>query len=83
MSKTKSSKTLTVRLSPELYSAAQDTARIKKISLNALLQESLAAAVRASEEQARYDGYTTLGRDAENCRMDYVETAQREVMLSE
>jgi hypothetical protein len=56
---------------------------MKNISLNALMQESLAATVRASEEQARYDGYTRLGQDKANCDLRYAEVAQSEVMLSE
>lgn len=81
MSTTKASRTLTVRLSPQLYSAAQDLASKKHVSLNALMQESLTEAIRAAEEKIRYDGYTMLGQDSENCDLGYAEAAQGEVML--
>jgi hypothetical protein len=74
-------KTLTVRLTPELYSAAQRAAKQRAVSLNTLLQESLAAALRSAEEQQRYDDYTLLGQDAEMCDVEYAAHAQAEVML--
>jgi len=79
--KTLPSKTLTVRLTGELYSAAQEIARQNEISLNALLTESLAAAVRASEEQIRYNQYSLLGEDIGSCNVEYAIHAQAEVML--
>jgi hypothetical protein len=79
--KTLPSKTLTVRLTGELYSAAQEIARQNQTSLNALLTESLAAAVRAAEEQVRYKEYSLLGEDIESCDVEYAIHAQAEVML--
>ena len=73
-------KTLTIRLSPQLYKAVHDLAQERQQSLNAFLQESLTDAVKASEERARFEGYTLLGQDAE-CEVAYATTAQAEVML--
>ena len=75
------SKSLTVRLPSELYEAAAGVARKQAISLNALMQKSLAAAVRVEEEKARYDAYTQLAQDAEECDVEYAIHAQAEVML--
>ena len=77
----KNSKTLTLRLSPQMYSAAQEVARHKRMSLNALMQESLAQSIRVAEEQARYDGYTLLGSDLDGSDLDFAASAQAEVML--
>src|SRR5436190_23971924 len=74
-------KSLTVRLTPELYTAASQLARKRSVSLNTLMQESLAAIVRAAEEQARYDAYTLLAQDVEGCDTEYAIHAQAEVML--
>ena len=74
------SKSLTVRITPELYSAASNLARKRAVSLNTLMQESLAAIVRAAEEQARYDAYTLLAQDVEGCDAEYAIHAQSEVM---
>ena len=68
-------KTLTIRLSPQLYKAVQDLAQKRQQSLNAFLQESLSDAVKANEEQARFEGYALLGQDAE-CEVAYATTAQ-------
>ncbi len=81
MPRTATSKTLTVRLNPELYSAAQGFARQRNLSLNALLQESLIATLNAAEEKGRYNDYSLLGQDAE-CETEYAIHAQAEVMLS-
>ncbi|MBT9583241.1 hypothetical protein IV102_07820 [bacterium] len=53
------------------------------MSLNALMQESLAQAIRVAEEQARYEGYTLLGKDLESCDLDFAAAAQAEVMLGD
>ena len=66
-----------------MYSAAQEVARHKRMSLNALMQESLAQAIRVAEEQARYEGYTLLGKDLESCDLDFAAAAQAEVMLGD
>ena len=76
------SKVLTVRLPFELYSAAQEIARQRDVSLNSLMQESLLAAIRTAEEQTLYNDYTTLGQDTKMCDVEYAIHAQAEVMLS-
>lgn len=65
MSKIMTPKTLTIRLNPELYSAVQNMAQRRAMSLNNFLQEGLAAAVRADEESQRYHDYSLLGQEAE------------------
>jgi hypothetical protein len=80
---TLAAKTLTVRLPPELYSAAQKVARRRDLSLNALLQESLIATIRVAEEEARYEEYSLLGQDRPLCDVDYAIHAQAEVMLGD
>ena len=73
-------KSLTVRLTPEIYQAAADIARERSISMNTLISESLLAEIEAADERARYDDYTLLGQDPE-CNVDYALEAQAEVML--
>jgi len=77
------SKTLTVRLDCELYSAAQKIAQQRHVSLNALVQLSLEETLRAAEERARYDAYTLLGQDKDECDVEYAIHAQSEVMLGD
>lgn len=74
-------KTLTLRLTSELYSAAQTVARRRAISLNTFLQESLALTLRAEEERQRYEDYSLLGQEPEMCEVEYAIPAQAEVML--
>ena len=74
-------KTLTLRLTPDLYFAAQRVARRRAVSLNTLLQESLASTLRAEEERQRYEDYSLLGQEAEICEAEYAIHAQAEVML--
>ena len=83
MSEAAVSKTLTVRIAPELYEAALHIAQQRRVSLNALLQQSLAAAVRSAEEEARYEEYSLLGSDLDESDLDYAIHAQAEVMLSD
>ncbi len=81
MPETVAPKTLTLRLSPELYSAAQAVARRRAMSLNALLQQSLALLLRAEEERQRFEEYSQLGQHPETCEVEYAIHAQAEVML--
>ena len=82
MGETKS-KTLTIRLTPHLFEAAQDVAKRRDVSLNALVSESLEAAIRYSQERARFEEYTLLGQDMEGCDVTYALAAQTEVMTSD
>lgn len=68
---------------PQLVSGPKNFARHKRMSLNALMQESLAQAIRVAEEQARYEGYTLLGKDLDSCDLDFAAAAQAEVMLGD
>ena len=81
MPETAAQRTLTLRLSPELYSAAQTVARRRAISLNALLQRSLMLLLSAEEERTRFEEYTQLGQNPETCEVEYAVHAQAEVML--
>ncbi len=81
MPQTLASKTLTLRLTPELYSAVQTVAQQRAISLNTLLQESLASMLREEEERQRYKDYSLLGQEPEICDVEYAVPAQAEVML--
>ena len=82
MSETKS-KTLTIRLTPHLFEAARDVAKRRDVSLNALVSESLEAAIRDAQERARFEEYTLLGQDVEGCDVTYALAAQTEVMTSD
>jgi hypothetical protein len=77
------SKILTISLSPELYSQAHELARLSELSLNGLVQHSLLATIRESNEKARYAGYTMLGEDVNGCDISYAVQAQAEVMLGD
>ena len=83
MMSSSATRTLTVRLKPEIYAAAAEIARERQSSLNALVQEGLLAMVRDAEARARYDAYTLLGADTEGCDVDYALVAQSEVVLTD
>ncbi len=72
---------MTVRLSPEMHREAAEAARRRGTTLSALIRQSLAATIEADDYQARYDGYTLLGQDMEECNVDYARHAQAEVVL--
>ncbi len=74
---------LTVRLEPDLYRAASDLARKRKQSLNALVQDSLARALRQQEDQELYEAFERLGENPAACDVEYAFGAQSEVVLRE
>ncbi len=74
-------KPMTVRLSADLYRAGSELARRRKISMNALVQESLAVLVRAEEEKRFRDSFTLLGEDAAEAGVDFAFAAQSHVVL--
>ena len=76
-------KSLTLRLPPDLYASGQSIAKDRRISLNALLQESLAATVRAEQQRRLFDDFTQLGEDAAACDVEYAFPAAAEVFLVE
>ncbi len=75
------SRTLTLRLRPDLYEAAVRLAKKRHISLNALVQESLARAIKAAEEQELYEACEYLGQFLDEIDVEYAHAAQAEVAL--
>lgn len=75
--------TISVRLPEELHRKSREIAKRRNLSLNTLVQESLAAAIQAEEDLLFYESFTLLGQDAEMCDVEYALPAQREVMLRE
>ena len=74
-------KRLTVRLSPDLYEAAANLSKKRRLSLNALVQESLARAVKEAEDQEMYEAAELLGQFPSECGVEYAHAAQAEVAL--
>lgn len=74
-------KSLTVRLRPTLYEAATSLAKRRRLSLNALIQESLEEILRIEEEREMYEAATLLGEDPDECDVEYAFAAQAEVAL--
>lgn len=75
-------KSLTLRLPPELYFSSQQVAQERQMSLNALIQQSLAEFVRAERQRRLFDDFTLLGEDTEACDMEHALPAIREVVLA-
>ena len=70
----------TVRLPRKLYRASSAAARRRKMSLNRLVQESLATAIRAEEDRELYEAFERFAQDPESS-VEYAFEAQREVVL--
>jgi predicted transcriptional regulator len=73
-------KAFTVRLPADLYHTSSDLARRRQVSLNTLIQEALAAILKAEEEARLYDEFGQLGEDAEEADVEYALAAQWEVL---
>lgn len=73
-------KSLTLRLSPDIYAALASVAQNRSLSVSALVKQNLETLIRAEEEKSRYDAYTLLGQDIEGCDVEYAIHAQSEVM---
>lgn len=73
-------KALTVRLPADLYHTSSELARRRKVSLNTLIQEGLAAILNAEEEARLYEAFGELGEDAEGADVEYALPAQWEVL---
>jgi hypothetical protein len=71
----------TVRLPRKLYRASSAAAKRRKVSLNRLVQESLAAAIRAEDDKRLYEEFTLLGQDKELTDVEYAFEAEQEVVL--
>lgn len=76
-------KALTLRLPPPLYESSHQIAQERHISLNALIQESLQATVRAEQQRRLYADFTALGEDTEGSTVEYAIAAQHEVVSSD
>lgn len=75
-----SGKALTVRLPPELYTASRKVAESRHISINALVQESLTAAVKVAEELRLYEAFTEIGQDMTDNDVEFAREAQWEAI---
>jgi hypothetical protein len=78
---TKADKSLTVRLPQDLYESATELAKKRCLSLNALIQQSLAAVVKEEEDRELYEAFELLGQYPEECDVEYAFAAQAEVVL--
>ncbi len=76
-------KSLTLRLPPDLYLNGRQVAKERNMSLNALIQESLAATVRAEQQRQLFDDFTLLAEDADACDVSFAFPAAVEVILSD
>lgn len=76
-------KSMTLRLPPDLYASGQRIAQERRMSLNALLQESLAATVRAEQQRKLFEGFTLLGDNTDACDVEYAFPAAAEVVLAD
>jgi|GEM_PF-1389979 len=74
-------KTLTVRLDPKLYEAATRLSKKRRLSLNALLQESLQRLLKEAEDRELFEAAELLGQFPEECDVEYAFAAQSEVAL--
>ena len=72
---------LTVRLRPDLYEAAMRLAKRRSSSLNTLIQETLAEAIKEEEDRELYEAFELLGQFPEECDVEYAHAAQAEVAL--
>ncbi|HLV78725.1 MAG TPA: hypothetical protein VKT32_00545 [Chthonomonadaceae bacterium] len=74
--------TSSVRIAEDIYREAEQIARRRNISFNALVQEALKKEIEAAQDREMYEAATLLGQDAEMCDVDYAFAAQAEVALS-
>jgi predicted transcriptional regulator len=73
-------KPLTVRLPADLYDRSTEVAKRRRLSMNALIQEGLAAIMREEEYQRLYDAFGELGEDLEEADVAFAAHAQWEVV---
>ncbi len=76
-------RSLTVRLPEPLYLASVELAERRGKSLNALVQEALAALAREEEHRRLYDEFSLIAEDAGECDVEFAMPAQSEVVLSD
>ncbi len=75
-------KPLTVRLPGEVYGAASEVAKRRRVSMNRLIQESLQAALRQDEQARLYEAFGVVGADAAESDVEFAFDTQREVVAS-
>jgi hypothetical protein len=75
------SRSFTARLRPDVYEAATALAKRQNVSLNALVQDSLAQAIRDAEDREMYEAAELLGHHPDDCNIEYAFAAQAEVAL--
>src|SRR5262249_55011685 len=75
-----STKALTVRLPADLYQTSSELARRRQVSLNTLIQQALAAILKAEGEARLYEAFGELGEDAEEADVEYALPAQWEIL---
>src|SRR5438552_16737111 len=80
---TKTPKSLTVRLAPTVYEESIKVARRRRLSLNALIQESLRRAIAEERALEMFDAATILGSDPEESDVEFALAAQAEVVFSD
>ncbi len=68
-------KTLTLRLPDDLYSVGTAAASRRKMSMNTLVCESLAAYLKEEEEQQLFEAFTLAGK-AEDADVEFAFEAQ-------
>jgi hypothetical protein len=83
MARLPNTKSFTVRIAPELYEASTGLAHKRCLSLNALIQECLATAVKVEEDREMYEAAEILGQDKDACDVEYAFAAQSEVVLDD
>jgi len=81
LSQTATVKSFTVRMAPEIYEAFTELASKRCMSLNALIQDCLASAIKVEEDREMYNAAEILSLDIEECSVEYAFAAQSEVAL--
>jgi hypothetical protein len=83
MKRAAGTRSLTVRLRPNVYEPGVRVARRRRITLNALLQESLARGIAADEDRQWREWFEALGNETDEDSVEYAEAAQAEVLLAD
>jgi hypothetical protein len=73
-------KALTVRLPLDLYESSSALARHRRVSLNTLIQEGLAALLREEEQARLYAAFGELGEEMQEADVEFAVPAQWEVV---
>ena len=73
-------RTVTVRMPDDLHDRCKKTAKNRKVSMNELFLESIAAMLDSAEQQALYEAF---GRVASGSDVSFAHKAQKEVLEDE